>query len=255
MRLKDRIAIVTGGASGIGLATTQRLLEEGASVVLCDIAAREGERAVASLAAQGLTRVAFVAADVSRSEDVRRVIDAAISSHGRVDILFNNAGYFETGAVHEVPEDEWERTMAVNLRSVFLCSKYVVPGMLERGSGSIIHNASIAAVVGDRSSAAYCASKGGIGMLTKAMALDYSPRGIRVNAICCGEIETPLFVREAAQHGIPTAEFRKMLADQHPIGRIGRVEEVAAVVAFLASDDASFITGALIPVDGGYSAG
>lgn len=145
--------------------------------------------------------------------------------------------------------------MAVNLRSVFLFSKYVVPHMLECGSGSIIHNASVAAMVGDRNSAAYCASKGGIGLLTRAMALDYAKRGIRVNAICCGEIETPLFVREAAHYGIPTEEFGRMVGEQHPIGRIGQPEEAAAVVAFLASDDARFVTGALIPVDGGYSAG
>ena len=255
MRLSERVAIVTGGASGIGLASTQRLLEEGATVVVCDIAAEAGARAVADLAEKGLDRVEFVQADVSLTADVRRVIDTAVAVHGRVDILFNNAGYFEPGEVHEVPEAEWERAMAINLRSVFLFSKYVVPGMLERGVGSIIHNASITAMVGDRNSAAYCASKGGIGLLTRAMALDYSKRGIRVNAICCGEIETPLFVREAAHYGMSAEAFGKVLADQHPIGRIGQVDEVAAVVAFLASDDASFITGALIPIDGGYSAG
>ena len=187
MKLTDQIAIVTGGASGIGLASTQRLLEEGATVVMCDIAAEAGERAATDLKAKGLERIEFVRADVSLSGDVRSVIDVAVDAHGRVDILFNNAGYFEPGEVHEVSEEEWERA-------------------------------------------------------------------IRVNAICCGEIETPLFVREAAHYGIPTEEYAKMMADQHPIGRIGQAYEVAAVVAFLASDDSSFITGALIPVDGGYSA-
>ncbi|MHC4986609.1 MAG: SDR family NAD(P)-dependent oxidoreductase [Planctomycetota bacterium] len=254
MRLSERVAIVTGGASGIGLASTQRLLEEGAAVVMCDIAVEAGARAVVDLRDRGLERVEFVQADVSLTADVQRVIDTAVTVHGRVDILFNNAGYFEPGEVHEVSEAEWERAMAINLRSVFLFSKYVVPGMLERGKGSIINNASIAAIVGDPNSAAYCATKGGIGMLTKAMALDYSKRGIRVNAICCGEIDTPLFEREAAHYGIPTEEYGKMLGAQHPIGRIGRADEVAAVVAFLASDDSSFITGASIPVDGGYSA-
>jgi NAD(P)-dependent dehydrogenase (short-subunit alcohol dehydrogenase family) len=254
MRLSERVAIVTGGASGIGLASTQRLLEEGAAVVVCDIAAEAGVHAVVDLKAGGLERVEFVRADVSLTEDVQRVIDTAVTLHGRVDILFNNAGYFEPGEVHEVSEAEWERAMAINLRSVFLFSKYVVPGMLERGKGSIVNNASIAAVVGDPNSAAYCATKGGIGMLTKAMALDYAKRGVRVNAICCGEIETPLFVREAAHYGIPVEEYGKKMGDTHPIGRIGQPGEVAAVVAFLASDDSSFITGALIPVDGGYSA-
>jgi len=255
MRLDDRIAIVTGGASGIGLASARRMLEEGATVVVCDIDEQGGTRAVAELEAAGLGRVGFAHGDASLGADVQRVVDAAIAAHGRIDILFNNAGYFEAGEVHEVPEAEWERMMAVNLRSVFLFSKYVVPHMLERGSGSIIHNASVAAIVADRNAAAYCASKGGIGLLTRAMALDYAKRGIRVNAICCGEIETPLFVREAAHYGIPTEEFGQMIGEQHPIGRIGQPEEAAAVVAFLASDDASFVTGALIPVDGGYSAG
>ncbi|HEY5659017.1 MAG TPA: SDR family NAD(P)-dependent oxidoreductase [Myxococcota bacterium] len=255
MRLRDRIAIVTGGASGIGLACARRMLEEGAAVVFCDVVREAGERAVADLAADGLARVTFVEADASASGDVQRVVGAALAAHGRVDVLFNNAGYFEAGEVHQIREDEWERTMAVNLRSVFLFSKYVVPGMLERGAGSIINNASVAALVGDRNAAAYCASKGGIGLLTRAMALDYSKRGIRVNAICCGEIATPLFEREAAYYGMSPAEFDQLLSDQHPIGRIGRAEEVAAVVAFLASDDASIVTGALIPVDGGYSAG
>jgi NAD(P)-dependent dehydrogenase (short-subunit alcohol dehydrogenase family) len=255
MRLRDRIAIVTGGASGIGLASARRLLEEGAAVVLCDVDSAAGDRAVAELTAQGLARVSFVHADVSLSSDVQRAVETALAAHERIDILFNNAGYFEAGEVHEVSEEEWERSMAVNLRSVFLFSKYVVPGMLERGAGSIIHNASVAAMVGDVNAAAYCASKGGIGMLTRAMALDYAKRGIRVNAICCAEIDTPLFEREAAHYGMPAEAFREVLADQHPIGRIGQVDEVAAVVAFLASDDASFITGALIPIDGGYSAG
>jgi dihydroanticapsin dehydrogenase len=255
VRLEDRIAIVSGGASGIGLACTRRLLEEGAAVVVCDVDAAAGERAAGDLAARGLARVTFAHGDASSSADVRRVVDATLAAHGRIDILFNNAGYFEKGQVHEVTEEEWERAMAVNLRSVFLFSKYVVPGMLERGAGSIVNNASVCAMVGDVNAAAYCASKGGIGMLTRAMALDYARRGIRVNAICCGEIETPLFEREAAQYGMSVEAFREVLDEQHPIGRIGRVGEVAAVVAFLASDDASFITGALIPVDGGYSAG
>jgi NAD(P)-dependent dehydrogenase (short-subunit alcohol dehydrogenase family) len=126
--------------------------------------------------------------------------------------------------------------------------------MLAQGGGAIVNNASVAALVGDLASAAYCASKGGVALLTKAMALDYAARGIRVNAICCGEIDTPLFEREAGQWGMGVEEFRAELDAQHPIGRIGRPEEAAAAVAFLASDDASFITGALLPVDGGYAA-
>jgi meso-butanediol dehydrogenase/(S,S)-butanediol dehydrogenase/diacetyl reductase len=254
MRLADRIAIVTGGASGIGLASAQRLLEEGAAVTIADIDPKAGERAVAELKAHGLSKVESAPTDVSRSDDVRRLVDGVVTRHGRIDILFNNAGFFEPGQVHEVSEADWERAIAVNLRSVYLCSHDVVPVMLAQGKGVIVNNASVAGLVGDTDAAAYCASKGAIALLTKAMALDYATRGIRVNAVCCGEIDTPLFEREAGQHGMSVEEFRAVLDEAHPIGRIGRPEEVGAAVAFLASDDASFITGVLLPVDGGYSA-
>jgi meso-butanediol dehydrogenase/(S,S)-butanediol dehydrogenase/diacetyl reductase len=254
MRLADRIAIVTGGASGIGLASVERLLEEGATVTIADIDAKAGERAAAGFKARGLSRVESAPTDVSRSDDVRRLVDGVVARHGRIDILFNNAGFFEPGQVHEVGEADWERAIAVNLRSVYLCSHDVVPVMLAQGKGAIVNNASVAGLVGDTDAAAYCATKGAIALLTKAMALDYAPRGIRVNAVCCGEIDTPLFEREAGQHGMSVEEFRAVLDEAHPIGRIGRPEEVGAAVAFLASDDASFITGVLLPVDGGYSA-
>jgi NAD(P)-dependent dehydrogenase (short-subunit alcohol dehydrogenase family) len=177
-----------------------------------------------------------------------------LARHGRIDILFNNAGVFEPGVIHEVSVEQWDRQLDLNLRSVYLVSHHVVPHMLAQGGGAIVNNASVAGLVGDRRSAAYCASKGGVALLTKAMALDYAPQGLRVNAICCGEIETPLFEREAAQNGMSVEEFRAVLDAEHPIGRIGRPREAAAAVAFLASDDASFITGVLLPVDGGYVA-
>jgi len=169
-------------------------------------------------------------------------------------VLFNNAGIFEPGEVHEVSEEAWDRQLNVNLRSVYLVSHHAVPVMLAQGGGAIVNNASIAAIVGDHNGAAYCASKGGVGNLTRAMALDYAQRGIRVNAICCGEIDTPLFVRESYQIGMTPDSYRELLNEYHPIGRIGLPSEAAAAVAFLASDDASFITGVLLPVDGGYSA-
>ena len=254
MRLADRIAVVTGGASGIGLASVQRMLQEGATVTIADIDPKAGERAVADLKTGGLSQVESVPTDVSKSDDVRRLVDGVVARHGRIDVLFNNAGFFEPGQVHEVGEEDWERAMAVNLRSVYLCSHHVVPLMLTQGKGAIVNNASVAGLVGDTDAAAYCATKGAVALLTKAMALDYASRGIRVNAICCAEIDTPLFEREAGQHGMSVEEFRAVLNEAHPIGRIGRPGEVAAAVVFLASDDASFITGALLPVDGGYSA-
>jgi NAD(P)-dependent dehydrogenase (short-subunit alcohol dehydrogenase family) len=185
---------------------------------------------------------------------VRRAIDDVVARHGRIDVLFNNAGVFEPGEVHEVGEEAWDRQLAVNLRSVYIVSNAVVPVMLAQGGGAIVNSASVAGIVGDTRSAAYCASKGGVALLTKAMALDYAGRGIRVNAICCGEIDTPLFERESGQLGMSVDAYRALLDEAHPMGRIGRPEEAAAAVAFLAGDDASFITGVLLPVDGGYAA-
>ena len=265
-RFAGRVALVTGGASGIGLASAARLLDEGATVVIADIDGAAGARAVARLrarparadahAAAPLTPAGadFVRADVTRGDDVRRLVDHVVAAHERIDVLFNNAGIFEPGEVHEVGEEAWDRLLAVDLRSVYLVSHAVVPVMLAQNGGAIVNSASVAGLVGDTQSAAYCASKGGVALLTKAMALDYAGRGVRVNAICCGEIDTPLFEREVEQLGMSVDAYRAMLDELHPMGRIGRPEEAAAAVAFLASHDASFITGALLPVDGGYAA-
>ncbi len=254
MRLKERVALVTGGASGIGLATAERFLEEGATVVIADISRPGGEAAVKSLAARGPGTVSAVPCDVTRREEVARLVDGVIAAHGRIDILFNNAGYFIPNELHEVAEEDWARILAVNLGSVYLVSKQVVPRMLAQGKGAIVNNSSVCGLVGDQRSAAYCATKGAVAQLTRALALDYARRGIRVNAICCGEIDTPLFVREAGQLGMTVEALRAKLDEAHPIGRIGRPREAADAVVFLASDEASFITGVLLPVDGGYTA-
>jgi NAD(P)-dependent dehydrogenase (short-subunit alcohol dehydrogenase family) len=253
-RFEGKVALVTGGASGIGLATAGRLLEEGAAVAVADLDGEAAEAAAAALRGRGLEAAEAARCDVTRADHVRVLVADLVARHGRLDVLFNNAGIFEPGEVHEVDEEAWDRQLNVNLRSVYLVSHHVVPVMLQQGSGAIVNNASVAALVGDHNGAAYCASKGGVGQLTRAMALDYAARGIRVNAICCGEIDTPLFERESYQIGMTPDSYREVLDEAHPIGRIGLPSEAAAAVAFLASDDASFVTGVLLPVDGGYSA-
>jgi len=253
-RFEDKLALVTGGASGIGLATAERLLEEGATVVIADLNGEAATAAVNGLRERGFEAAHAAACDVSRGDQVKALVGDIVARHARIDVLFNNAGICELGEVHAVDEGAWDRQIGINLRSVYLVSHYVVPVMLEHGGGAIVNNASVAALVGDAKCAAYCASKGGVAQLTKAMALDYATRGIRVNAICCGEIDTPLFVREADQLGISVDELRTILNQAHPMGRIGLPSEAAAAVAFLASDDASFVTGVLLPVDGGYAA-
>jgi len=253
-RFEGKVALVTGGASGIGLATAERLLEEGAAVVIADLDGDAAEAAAAALRGRGLGSCDALRCDVTQGAEVERLVARIQGEHRRLDVLFNNAGIYEPGEVHETAEDAWDRQIGVNLKSVYLVSHHVVPVMLEQGGGAIVNNASVAALVGDLKSAAYCASKGGVGMLTRAMALDYAQRGIRVNAICCGEIDTPLFVKESYQIGMTPDSYREVLNEAHPIGRIGLPSEAAAAVAYLASDDASFLTGVLLPVDGGYSA-
>jgi len=253
-RFEGKLALVTGGASGIGLATAERLLDEGATVVIADLDGEAATAAVDALRERGLESAHAAACDVSRGDQVKALVSDVVARHERIDVLFNNAGIFELGEVHEVDEEAWDRLIGVNLRSVYLVSHHVVPVMLAQGGGAIVNNASVAALVGDVNGAAYCASKGGVGQLTRAMALDYASRGIRVNAICCGEIDTPLFVRESGQLGMTPDEYRAILSEAHPVGRIGLPSEAAAAVAFLASEDASFVTGVLLPVDGGYSA-
>ena len=253
-RVEGKVALVTGVAktNSIGFNTARVLGEEGALLAIVDISERV-HACAEELRGLGF-EVGSYTADVAKMDAVRAMVADVEGCFGRIDVLFNNAGIFEPGEVHEIDEEAWDRQLGVNLRSVYLVSHHVVPVMLAQGGGAIVNNASVAALVGDHNGAAYCASKGGVGQLTKAMALDYATRGIRVNAICCGEIDTPLFVRESGQLGMTPGEYRAILSEAHPMGRIGLPSEAAAAVAFLASDDASFVTGVLLPVDGGYSA-
>ena len=252
-RFKDRVVLITGGASGIGFATAVLFLEEGAKVAIADISMDAGKKAVKNLRKLGHDAL-FIRADVSKEKDVKSAVRRVVSKFGRLDILFNNAGIFIDGRVHELSEAEWDRIMGTNLKGTFLCSKHAIPHMLKQGKGVIVNNSSCSAVVADYADPAYCATKGGIAMLTRAMAIDYAKENIRVNAVLCGEIETPMTRGEAKMQGMPFREFCDFVAGHYPIGRLGTPEEAARVVLFLASDDASFVTGSLVSVDGGFTA-
>lgn len=251
-RFKGMTVIVTGGASGIGKATAERFLEEGAKVAIIDVSKHAGEQTVRELRRKGFDPTLIVG-DVSDSKEVKRMVRTAKSKMGRIDVLFNNAGILVEGTVEDVSEKDWDRIMAVNVKSVFLMSKEVIPIMLKQKGGAIVNTASCSGLVGDRNAIAYNTSKGAVVLMTKCLALDYCQKNIRVNCVCPGEIDTPMFRQEARSRKMPVEEYRKELCAVHPIGRLGVPLEVANAVLFLASDEASFITGTAFSVDGGYT--
>lgn len=251
-RFEGKRVIVTGGGSGIGRATVEAFLEEGARVAIFDVSRKGGEAVVNELRAKGFDPILFVG-DVSVSADVKRMVKGAVRKMGGVDVLFNNAGILVEGTVTDVSEKDWDKIMGVNVKGVFLMSKEVVPIMLKQMKGVIVNNASCSGLVGDRNAIAYNTSKGAVVLLTKCLALDYAQKNIRANCVCPGEIETPMFHQEARSRKMPIDEYREELCAYHPIGRLGVPREVANTVLFLASDDASFVTGAAVSVDGGYT--
>jgi NAD(P)-dependent dehydrogenase (short-subunit alcohol dehydrogenase family) len=252
-KLDGKVAIITGAGSGIGRATALLFAKEGAKVVVADNVVSGGEETVNMIREAG-GKACFVKTDVSMEADIKRMIKVALDNYGKLDILFNNAGIAEKPApTHETEVATWDRVISVNLKGVFLGMKYAISEMLERGGGIIINAASLASLVGVLGRPAYCASKGGVLLLTKAAALDYAAQNIRVNCICPGFIWTPM-MESAMESASNIEEAKKKTIEKQPIGRMGTPEEVARVALFLACDDSTYVTGIALPVDGGFTA-
>jgi NAD(P)-dependent dehydrogenase (short-subunit alcohol dehydrogenase family) len=250
-RLEGKVAVITGAGSGIGRVAASLFAAEGASVVVADVVPDQAESAVAAIVAGGGSATA-VTVDVSDEAEVDAMVRTAMDTYGGLHVLFNNAGIFpgDDGGVLDTPPETWRRVMEVNLKGVWLGCRAGVPAMLESGGGSIVNVASFVALVGAATAQiAYTASKGGVLAMTREMAVEYARQGIRANSICPGPIETPLLAELLAD---PVRRQRRLV--HIPIGRFGRPEEIAKAALFLASDDASFVTGSALVVDGGITA-
>ena len=248
MRLRGKVAIVTGGASGIGRATAELFAREGASVVVADYNAEAGRDTVQAIRDAG-GEALFVAVDVSDAAQVERMVQATLERYGGIDVLFNGAGILTFGTILDTDEKAWRRMMDINLTGHYLCSRAVLPHMIRRGGGSIINTSSSTGNHdGNGNAAAYVTSKGGVTLLTRCMAIDHAKDNVRVNAIAPGPTDTPMLRRNM------TPEQVEAFAQTFPMRRLGRPEESAQVALFLASDESSFVTGAVIAVDGGQTA-
>jgi len=250
MKLSNKVALITGAKSGIGYATLLRFSVEGAKVVGADV--RNAQQEIALIVKEG-GNASFVQADVSNERAVRRLMNQVIEQHGRIDVLVNNAGIELAKTAPDTSEAEWDRLMSVNLKGVFLCSKLTVNAMRRTGGGVIINVASELGLVGGNQIAAYCASKGGVIQLTKAMAIDHAVDNIRINCVCPGPIDTPLLDRIIANSADAEKE-RQSTREKTLMKRFGKPSEVANVIAFLASDESSYMTGSVVVVDGGLTA-
>ncbi|HYT34895.1 MAG TPA: glucose 1-dehydrogenase [Ktedonobacteraceae bacterium] len=250
MRLADKVAIITGSASGMGKYAAELFANEGASVVVTDIAEKDGEETARAIRDAG-GKAIFVKANVAVEGEVERMVNAAVDTFGRVDVLYNNAGIMpaEDGSVTDISETTWDRIIDINLKSAYLCSKYAIPHMVKQGNGSIINVASFVAFMGCTvPQDAYTASKGGMLSLTKSFAVQYGRHGIRCNAVCPGPIETPLL-----RFLWTSEEARDLRLNRIPLGRFGEAKDIVYMALYLASDESSWTTGAWLMVDGGIS--
>jgi len=248
-QLQGKSALVTGGAGGIGRATAVLFAREGAAVTMIDLDQEAGREVVSVVSGAG-GRAIFECADVTCAADCKRVVERSVQKFGGIDVLFNNAGIIRRASVVEISEEDWDAVMAVNVKSIFLMCREVIPVMTRAKGGSIINTASGWGLAGGARAAAYCASKGAVVLMTKAMAIDHGRHNIRVNSICPGDTDTAMLRREARQLGEDEEGFLAESA-KRPLGRMGRAEEIAQAALYLASDVASFVTGTALVVDGG----
>jgi NAD(P)-dependent dehydrogenase (short-subunit alcohol dehydrogenase family) len=250
-RLDDKVALITGGASGMGKVASHLFAREGAKVVLTDVADEAGEAVAASIR-DGGAQAAYVHADVSRASDAEAMVRFAVDTFGGLTVLYNNAGVFpeRDGSVTQTPEEVWDLTIGINLKGVYLGCRYGIPAMIESGGGSIVNVASFVALMGAATpQIAYTASKGGVLSMTREIAVEFARKGVRANSLCPGPIETPLLQELLAD---PARRQRRLV--HIPMGRFGQAEEIAKAALFLASDESSYMTGTALVVDGGITA-